>query len=86
MHKIRLSMNNYQLVAENAGQSPEVLMHHYNEVLDSEKRDLSRLVEQDLLTIAGTTQLQATSVDERKRLWRRNLQLVLQKYWFESDS
>ena len=57
MQKIRLSMNNYQLVAENAGQSPEVLMHHYNEVLDSEKQDLSRLVEQDLLTLAGTTHL-----------------------------
>ena len=45
MHKVRLSQNNYQLVAENAGQSPEVLMTHYNEVLDCEKRALSRLVE-----------------------------------------
>lgn len=34
MHKVRLSQNNYQLVAENAGQSPEVLMNHYNEALD----------------------------------------------------
>ena len=71
MHKIRLSINNYQLVAENAGQSPEVLMHHYNEVLDSEKLDLSRLVVQDLLTLAGTTQLQESSADGRKRLWHR---------------
>ena len=36
MHKVRLSQNNYQLVAENAGQSPEVLMNHYNEALDYE--------------------------------------------------
>ncbi len=45
MHKVRLSQNNFQLVAENAGQSPEVLMSNYNEALDSEKRALSRLVE-----------------------------------------
>lgn len=45
MHKVRLSKNDYQLVAENAGQSPEVLMNNYNEALDSEKRALSRLVE-----------------------------------------
>ena len=32
MHKIRLTKNNYQLVAANAGQSPEVLMHHYKDV------------------------------------------------------
>lgn len=48
MHKVRLSQNNYQLVAENSGQSPEVLMSNYNEILDSEKRDLSNLVESDL--------------------------------------
>lgn len=45
MHKVRLSKNDYQLVAESAGQSPEVLMSNYNEALDSEKRALSRLVE-----------------------------------------
>ena len=45
MHKIRLSQNNYQLVAENSGQSPEVLMSNYNEALESEKRTLSLLVE-----------------------------------------
>lgn len=45
MHKIRLSKNNYQLVAENSGQSPEVLMSNYNEALESEKRTLSLLVE-----------------------------------------
>ena len=48
MHKVRISQNNYQLVAESSGQSPEVLMSNYNEALDSEKRDLSRLVESDL--------------------------------------
>lgn len=45
MHKVRLSKNNYQLVAENSGQSPEVLMSNYNEALESEKRTLSLLVE-----------------------------------------
>jgi len=45
MHKVRLTNNNYQLVAENSGQSPEVLMSNYNEALDSEKRTLSTLVE-----------------------------------------
>ena len=45
MHKVRLTQNNYQLVADNAGQSPEVLMHNYNEVLDSEKRALAKMVE-----------------------------------------
>lgn len=45
MHKVRLSNNNYQLVAENAGQSPEVLMSNYNEALDSEKRALAGMVE-----------------------------------------
>lgn len=45
MHKVRLTKNDYQLVAESAGQSPEVLMSNYNEALDSEKRALSRMVE-----------------------------------------
>jgi hypothetical protein len=45
MHKIRLCNNNYQLVAENAGQSPQVLMSNYNEALDSEKRTLTMMVE-----------------------------------------
>ena len=45
MHKVRLSQNNYQLVAENSGQSPEVLMSNYNEALESEKRALSVMVE-----------------------------------------
>lgn len=45
MHKVRISKNNYQLVAESGGQSPEVLMSNYNEALDSEKRTLSLLVE-----------------------------------------
>ena len=45
MHKIRLTKNNYQLVAANAGQSPEVLMHHYNEALEAEKQQLASMVE-----------------------------------------
>ena len=47
MHKVRLTQNNYQLVAENRGQFPEVLMSNYNETLDSEKRMLSSLVKVD---------------------------------------
>ena len=38
MHKVRLTQNNYQLVAENSGQSPEVLMSNYNEAREIEKR------------------------------------------------
>ena len=68
MHKVRLSQNNYQLVAESSGQSPEVLMAHYNEALDSEKRDLSKMVEQSFYPraeIGQTTQAHAdTSLDE----------------------
>ena len=45
MHKIRLTKSNYQLVAANAGQSPEVLMHHYNEALEAEKQQLASMVE-----------------------------------------
>jgi integrase len=45
MHKIRLSKNNFQLVAENGGHSPEVLMRNYNEVLESEKKTLAAMVE-----------------------------------------
>jgi len=45
MHKVRLTQNNYQLVADNAGQSPEVLMNNYNEALDIEKRALAKMVE-----------------------------------------
>ena len=45
MYKIRLSQNNYQLVAEAAGHTPKVLMSNYNEIHESEKRMLSALVE-----------------------------------------
>ena len=55
MHKVRLSQNNYQLVAENGGQSPEVLMSNYNEALDSEKRTLSLLVETNFYQSAVST-------------------------------
>lgn len=45
MHKVRMTQNNCQLVADHAGQSPEVLMHNYNEVLDAEKRALAKMAE-----------------------------------------
>lgn len=41
-----MTKNNFQLVAENAGQFPEVLMSNYNEALDSEKRDMAKMVEE----------------------------------------
>lgn len=44
MHKVRLTKNNFHLVTESGGHSPEVLMSHYNEALDSEKREMYRLV------------------------------------------
>lgn len=57
MHKVRITKNNYQLVAESAGQSPEVLMSNYNEVLDSEKRTLSLMVETSFYPQANKPQI-----------------------------
>ena len=54
MHKVRLTQNNYQLVAENGGQSPEVLMSNYNEALDSEKRNLALLIETNFYSQKST--------------------------------
>jgi hypothetical protein len=56
MHKVRLTKNDYQLVAENSGQSPEVLMNNYNEVLDSEKRQLAMMVENSFYPLAEQPQ------------------------------
>lgn len=65
MHKVRLSKNNYQLVAESSGQSPEVLMSNYNEALDSEKRNLSLLVETSFYPgSAQTGKIQASGEDQ----------------------
>lgn len=47
MHKVRLTNNNYLLVAETGGQTGPVLMDHYDEPLESEKRNLSHLAEED---------------------------------------
>ena len=47
MHKVRITENNYQLVADNAGQSPKVLMEHYNETRDNEKKELAFCIERD---------------------------------------
>ena len=54
MHKVRLTKNNYQLVAENGGQSPKVLMDHYNEVLEDEKRNLADLAERNFYQSNGS--------------------------------
>ena len=64
MHKVRLSKNDYQLVAESAGQSPEVLMSNYNEALDSEKRALSRMVEGSFYPQQDSEQAQTDEVSE----------------------
>lgn len=85
MHKVRLSQNNYQLVAENAGQSPEVLMAHYNEVLDCEKRALSRLVEDSFYPQREKTEETPDSADvsalmaqiqQSPELYRKLLQVL----------
>ena len=85
MHKVRLTQNNYQLVAENSGQSPEVLMSNYNEALDSEKRALSVLVEtnfypQDTVN-SGKESGDASAIlrvlDENPELMRQILQSLL---------
>jgi len=68
MHKVRLSQNNYQLVAENSGQSPEVLMSNYNEALESEKRTLSLLVETSFYPSAGKTESPPQRIEETKIL------------------
>jgi hypothetical protein len=66
MHKVRLSQNNYQLVAENSGQSPEVLMSSYNEALESEKRTLSLLVETSFYPSVNSTEIQSQRIEETK--------------------
>jgi len=65
MHKVRLTQNNYQLVAESSGQSPEVLMSNYNEAWDSEKRTLSLLVETSFYQTAATT-IQTPALTDNK--------------------
>jgi len=48
IHKLRLTNNNVQLVAENGGHTPEVMMAHYNDIFDLEKQELAKLVEQSM--------------------------------------
>ena len=66
IHKLRLTNNNVQLVAENGGHTPEVMMAHYNDIFDLEKQELAKLVEQSMYT---PKKAEAPSEDE----------LVLQK-------
>lgn len=75
MHKVRLTQNNYQLVADNAGQSPEVLMHNYNEVLDTEKRALAKMVEASFYP----AQLNRGLADDDKAMLLQTLQQKLQQ-------
>jgi integrase len=83
MHKVRLTQNNYQLVAENSGQSPEVLMSNYNEVLDSEKRALSALVENSFYPqqtdtkLSGETETILSMLKNNPELSNRILQTLL---------
>jgi len=87
MHKVRLTKNNYQLVAENGGQSAGVLMSNYNEALDSEKRTLSLLVETSFYpqeATGNTAQQSSDDVDvvlqaiqDNPNLSKKILQLLL---------
>ena len=63
MHKIRLTKNNYQLVAANAGQSPEVLMRHYNEALEVEKQQLASMVESSFYPTPAKSNEKPASLD-----------------------
>lgn len=73
MHKVRITGNNYQLVAENGGQSPEVLISNYNEALDEEKRSLAKLVEGSFYP---SKEKKATDVDNDMA---RMMKLIKQK-------
>ena len=55
--------NNYQLVAANAGQSPEVLMHHYNEALEVEKQQLASMVESSFYPTPAKSNEKPASLD-----------------------
>lgn len=76
MHKVRLSNNNYQLVAEAAGQSPEVLMSNYNEAQDCEKRALSEKVEESFYSPTTTAQ---TAVHAKKEFEAQDLLAKVQE-------
>lgn len=85
MHKVRLTKNNYQLVAENSGQSPEVLMSNYNEALESEKRTLSLLIESNFYPEETLKQSQLSpdvenvleAIQQNPELTKQVLQLLL---------
>ena len=53
MHKVRITNNDYQLVAANGGHTAPVLMTHYNEARDKEKRKLAQLVENDFYSLGA---------------------------------
>lgn len=55
--------NNYQLVAANAGQPPEVLMHHYNEALKVEKQQLASMVESSFYPTPAKSNEKPASLD-----------------------
>lgn len=78
MHKVRLSQNNYQLVAESAGQSPEVLMSNYNEALDSEKRALSHMVEDNFYSEEEREQFKPKGMDTIMEMLRDHPELAQQ--------
>lgn len=71
MHKVRLTKNNYQLVAENSGQSPEVLMSNYNEALDSEKRTLALLVETSFYPQEASSKTKTNEMEELQALMEK---------------
>jgi Site-specific recombinase XerD len=75
MHKLRLTNSNVQLVAENGGHTPAVMMGHYNDIYDFEKRALAELVEQSLYPLAaGTTErpiTEETRLSEEEKIMQR---------------
>ena len=74
MHKVRLTQNNYQLVAENSGQSPEVLMSNYNEAREIEKRALAAMVERSFYPEIAVSTPQAASAEPKSRPCRSDFE------------
>ena len=74
MHKVRLSKNNYQLVADNAWKT-KVLMEHYNESPEDKKRELMFMVESYLNT---DNKMGPTPTEEKQR--KENMMQLLNNH------
>ena len=76
MHKIRITHNNYQVVSNNGGQSTPVMLTHYDEALDSEKRALSQAVEESFYPKQATDAELNEDEDEFLRKIQNNRKLL----------